>query len=792
MTGPPPMERRYLHRTLLVAVSFSVLFALIFSRLVYLQTVQHDFYLEKARKQQYKRVKITPLRGSIYSASDQLLAVSMLRESAYMAPEFLRGNVNDPVYIRNLSREIAETIYESEFTTETLDQRHEIITERAESINRRIMSGSSIELTADINEDTPITLKGRVDGIGDARLSGEIDGRNVEFIGRVDLGVPVVLLGTGTGDFEIKLVGELGISRNVRVEGQLKEGGMPVSFKGSVKRRGDFILKRKLPEPDVFELIGLMQESNLPTNLIYFVKESKRFYPNDALASHIVGYTTSDEYGDNKGLAGIERSYDEYLAGKPMEDTVEVTVFGQGITPVDDAKLTSATGASVYLTINEAIQNYAQEALAEQVKALRARDGACVVMNVKTGAVMAMASYPTFNPNDRRSVSIDALRNRCVIDSIPPGSVMKIFTLTTLLENNLVSPYEMIDCEGGRYVFQNGSRRRAILDSHALNEVSVHEAFAESSNIAFVKLGLRIPPETFSQQLRRFGFGEPTGIDLPGEGDGILHPLSRWNWDSRVSLSFGYELTLTPLQVAAAASAIANGGRYMQPYLVQEVRSASDELLYRREPRQVRQVCSPQTSRIVLSMMEEVVTQGTGKAAALPGFRVGGKTGTTVKTDRLESEEEDGKRYIGSFAGVFPIEDPQVVIYVWINEPETAKYGSTVAAPVFRKVAEHCTRILALEPTTYASVDNSADVSEETLMELPRPTFSSGVALPAIADAMPDLRGLTMREVVAKLQQNGIDAQLVGSGVAVRQQPLPGHPVGESRCLVVFGNPNPE
>jgi len=193
-----------------------------------------------------------------------------------------------------------------------------------------------------------------------------------------------------------------------------------------------------------------------------------------------------------------------------------------------------------------------------------------------------------------------------------------------------------------------------------------------------------------------------------------------------------------------------------------------------------------------MSMMEEVVTQGTGKAAALPGFRVGGKTGTTVKTDRLESDDQDGKRYIGSFVGVFPIEDPQVVIYIWINEPETAKYGSTVAAPVFRKIAEHCTRILALEPTTFVAAENADTSTQISQPGDAESAFSSGVALPAMADAMPDLRGLTMREVVVKLQQSGIDAQLVGSGVAVRQQPLPGQSIGESRCLVVFGNPYPE
>jgi cell division protein FtsI/penicillin-binding protein 2 len=225
-------------------------------------------------------------------------------------------------------------------------------------------------------------------------------------------------------------------------------------------------------------------------------------------------------------------------------------------------------------------------------------------------------------------------------------------------------------------------------------------AFAESSNIGFVKLGLRLEKEEFYRQLQRLRFGERTGIDLPGESAGRLYPLDAWSGFSRISVSFGYELMLTPVQVISAVSAIANGGQYMRPHVLKEIRSPQNELIRRYEPENLGKVCEPETAKILLSMMEQVVVMetGSGKIAAVPGYRVGGKTGTTRKDDK-PSEDSPENRYYSSFAGIIPLDRPKIAIYCWIDEPKGKTiYGGKVAAPVFQRVAEHAMRVLAIPP----------------------------------------------------------------------------------------------
>ncbi|MFP4379120.1 MAG: penicillin-binding transpeptidase domain-containing protein [Candidatus Sumerlaeia bacterium] len=559
-----------------------------------------------------------------------------------------------------------------------------------------------------------------------------------------------------------------------------------------VQRKSDVVLKRRIPEEVVNKLNSIREELGLPSNAIYTFKEGNRIYPQGTLAAHLVGFTKPDDYGDNIGVAGAERAFDEEIAGQYGKEKVETTVGGLTLTPLAEEAWRKASGNNVYLTIDDAIQEYTEQALREQVRETEARAGVCIVMEVGTGAVLAMASEPTFDPANPGLYPRENRTDRCLLHAIPPGSVMKTFTLASLIEQNLVSPYEEIDCENGIYYFRNSRGRaiRTIKDTHRSEVVPVHQAFAESSNVAFTKLGLRMKREDFYARLYRFGFGRKTGIEIPGEGAGIMHPAHKWSIQSQISVSIGYEIIVTPLQVAAAMAAIANDGIYVKPRLLNEIRSPANEIIHRAQPEIIGRVCSPQTSRIVLNMLEEVVhsEHGTGEAARVPGYRIGGKTGTTRKHHgSVDDPEKPG--YYASFLAVVPVQNPRVVIYTWVDEPKV-KWASASAAPICGRVAQHVVRVLGIPETEPRE--------HEAPPEIPAPAAEvlvaeEDVAKPALPEAlpgekiMPDLHGMTIREVAEKLNTMQIDAKMIGSGVAVRQQPLPHHPMnGAERGLVIF------
>jgi len=568
----------------------------------------------------------------------------------------------------------------------------------------------------------------------------------------------------------------------------------PAEVAGKLDKRGQVFLKRQLEKEKVLELDLLRQELEIPPHALYAVKEGTREYPKGSLASHVIGFTERGPYGDNIGLSGVEAAYDREIMGTVKEEAT-VKLGGRTVSSIDEEVILSTMGNDVVLTINEAIQHYVEVALAEQVAAFEARGGVCVVLEVGAGAVLAMASNPTFDPNERGEAPVENLKNRCLVDAISPGSVMKVFTSTALIERNKMSPYEEIDCHEGRFVFSMpGGRGYRVKDSHAMGQVLVLKAFTESSNVAFATLGRRLEKQELYDQWKAFRFGERTGIDLPGEEPGMMRPLDKWNEYSRVSLPIGYEITLTPIQVAAAMAAIANRGEYVRPHVLKEIRSPRNEVLYRAKPEVLGRVCSPQTAEIVLGMMERVVLEGTGQLAALPGYRAAGKTGTTVKNDTTPSgEDSEGKCFYASFLGVLPVQAPRLVIYCWIDEPNV-RWGSQVAAPLCRKVADHATRILGIRPSeVIPTVADAEETEPDALAEKIAGVEHPELGVPAargVEFTMPDLTGLTVREAADKLHRLQIDAQLTGWGVAVRQQPAPGEPLPASRALVIFGPPS--
>ncbi|MGI8907356.1 MAG: penicillin-binding protein [Candidatus Sumerlaeaceae bacterium] len=549
---------------------------------------------------------------------------------------------------------------------------------------------------------------------------------------------------------------------------------------------GRILLARELAEEKVIAIKDALvkYKKKIPGNAITFEPEGKRFYCRGQLAAHVVGYAQRDETGDNKGADGVEQFYDEQLRGQPEKFRARTNATQAAMEPIDSEVLAATFGNSVKLTINETIQGATEAALERGVNQNQADNGTAVVLNVKTGEVLAMANVPTFSLSDLSKAPEFTKRSRAIVDAIEPGSVMKIITFLCLLEDKKVDVDDMVDCEGGTWV---NNVNRTIRDSHSMGVVPVRQVFAESSNIGTIKCARRLDSRRFYNHLLDLGFGEKTGIDLPGEVRGKLRDVRRWDGLSMSSLPMGYELRVSGIQMAAAVAAIANEGIYMQPHVVQEILDYNGKTIQRIQPTKLRRVASPVACHKVLQLMEGVVTHGTGKLAALPNYRVAGKTGTTKKIDHTAHPPTyTMKNYIASFCGVAPVENPEVCIYVSIDNPKGAKtYGGQVSAPVFREIAETAMKVLRVPVSPQANETSKMEVTLDRIrakMEgrVPRELLDRTTD-DATTGSMPDLTGLTMREVRDKLADLELEFEFSGSGVVIEQTPRafvtiePGH-----------------
>jgi cell division protein FtsI (penicillin-binding protein 3) len=362
---------------------------------------------------------------------------------------------------------------------------------------------------------------------------------------------------------------------------------------------------------------------------------------------------------------------------------------------------------------------------------------------------------------------------------------MKIFTFASLLEHNLLNLQETVDCGSGRTVYFNS---RPIQDApgHAMGEVASCMAFYYSSNVGTARLAEKIDNATYYSQLSRFGFGRKTGIDVPGEDNGILYPVRRWSLLSKTSLAIGYEISATSPQVVRAVSAIANNGCMMKPYIVRKVIDPRGETVLENKPEVIARVVRPSVTEQMLELMEGVVRYGTGTKAQIPGYRVGGKTGTARKVPY------DKREYVASFVGVLPINAPRICIYVWVDNPRRHHYGGDVAAPVFKEVAETALKTLRIPPTEEIIPETTpvpakllaekTDMEDRASARLTASTPDTGV--------MPDLSRMTMRQAFKELAKYDIRPQFIGSGMVIDQSPQPGKPIkDETRCLLIFGDP---
>ena len=427
---------------------------------------------------------------------------------------------------------------------------------------------------------------------------------------------------------------------------------------------------------------------NLKITGIDFIPEYNRFYPNKMLSAQTLGFTNIDDHG----IEGIEFYYDAHLRGSTSKFTVLKDALGRGF-DAEKRRVSKFRGNNLILTIDSTIQYIAEKALEEAVTEFSAKSGMAIIMAPKTGAILAMAHFPFFNPNAFNGFDKKLWRNRILTDHFEPGSTMKIFSAAAAIESGNAFPNSIFFCENGAYKIG----QEVVHDTRPYGWLSLQQIIKHSSNIGAVKVIEITGSESLYKTLRDFGFGSKTGIDCPGETSGSLSPFKQWAKIDAGTISFGQGISVSALQLASAASAIANEGLLMKPYIVQAITDQNGRLLKSFEPRTVRRVVSEKTARTLVRIMQTVITKGgTGVKAAIEGYSVCGKTGTAQKIDE-NGEYSDGK-FISSFVGFAPAEKSEVAILVVIDEPQDQHYGSIVAAPVFRKIAHKILTYMNIPP----------------------------------------------------------------------------------------------
>ena len=534
-------------------------------------------------------------------------------------------------------------------------------------------------------------------------------------------------------------------------------------------------LKRQVPprEAEAVERLGLKG--------VYTVQEGRRFYPHNSLAAHLLGLVGVD----SQGLEGLERRLDPVIRGEPRDieadrDGRRQVIFTSGV-PAPPAQ-----GSRVELTIDAGIQDVTERELAAGVAAAKAAGGAAVVLDPSTGEVLALANVPTFDPNQpgrrRDHAWRDRVRDRAITDPYEPGSTFKAILAAAAVEESVVRPTDSFFCENGRY--QIGKWR--IHDSHRHGWLSFAEVIQYSSNIGATKVADRLGAARYYRYLRAFGFGARTGIELPGETPGIVRPLESWARIDLATHSFGQGVSVTPLQMAVAFAAIANGGTLVRPFLVRRVLSPEGEVVLENRPVVVRRVVSARTAETVTALLRRVVEEkgGTGEKARLDDFPVAGKTGTAQKVNP-QTGTYSSKR-IGSFVGFAPADHPRIVILVLIDEPGVSSYGGVVAAPVFRAIAGTVLERLGVESPA-PPLRMAAPAPRATK---PAPSRSARAAAP-VAPSTPSFLGLSRREALARAYAAGWDVQVTGVGYVSAQFPPPGAPLAPERRLALRLVPGP-
>jgi cell division protein FtsI (penicillin-binding protein 3) len=545
------------------------------------------------------------------------------------------------------------------------------------------------------------------------------------------------------------------------------------------------------------EIVQRITDMNLKG--VFFQKENRRVYPQRELAASVLGYVDVDE----KGIGGIEYSLDKQIRGRPGK----MMVMADGHRRWYDRTESAADpGASVTLTIDETIQYIAEKELARAISETHAKAGTVVVEDPNSGELLAVANWPVFDPNDAGNYPPEARIDRAVASAYEPGSTFKVLTLTGAIENGVASPDEMVDCQMGQIMVSG----RLIHDWKKFGVLSVREILEHSSDVGAIKVALRLGAPHFYDTIRAFGIGQPTGIELPGENRGLLRPIENWSASSIGSLAMGQEVSVTPIQIVSAISAVANGGTLYRPHIVREIDGGEPGAL--RSGAATLQATDPKTAATVREMMEGVILEGTGKPARLDGYTAAGKSGTAQKIDP-STGRYSATQYNSSFVGFAPVNNPVISILVVLDSPIGAHHGGEVGGPVFKRIAE---QVLAYRDEPHdvpapsdvetaqnhkvrqpeARRDAATDSAEARFQAAAAKTKPSESAPATVAfgdsDAgavvVPSLTGASVRGVTEQCMRLGLVPSLIGSGVAVEQAPSAGVEVMRgSQVTVRFG-----
>jgi len=524
-------------------------------------------------------------------------------------------------------------------------------------------------------------------------------------------------------------------------------------------------LRRRLP-PAVAAGVRALREPGLG-----FLPEPLRLYPNRELAAHVVGFE-----GVEGGLEGIERAFDGELAGTPGKAIVGRDALGREVAAPHMLE-PPQPGLGVMLTLDRAIQYMTERELDAAYRRTGARSAMAVVLDPRTGEVLALAIRPTFNPNTFLDVpSRDRWRDRAVTDPFEPGSTFKVILAAAALEEGVVRPEDRIYGENGSVTIA----KTTIHDWKKYGWLTFSEVLQNSSNVGSIKVGLALGRERYYRYMSAFGFGAATGVGLPGESRGLLRAPGRWSLLSLPTMSIGQEVSVTALQMVAAFGAIANGGTLMQPRIVRATFDAAGQEVRRFEPRPVRQVISPETARTLTRILVRVVESGTGHNAAIPGYEVAGKTGTAQKLDPATRRYSRSPGVL-SFVGWAPADVPRFVMLVTLDEPKNEIWGSEAAAPIFSAIGRGILRYLEVPPRDALPVQIVTGPSPEA----PAAAVTAPVRLVSTDETvdtngrrvMPDLTGRTLRSALAALAPLRLAVEIQGQGRVVRQAPRPGEPL---------------
>lgn len=538
--------------------------------------------------------------------------------------------------------------------------------------------------------------------------------------------------------------------------------------------RGEFAwVARQVPE----EVGDRVRALELPG--IYFFEEFRRSYPKGMLAANLLGYVSID----GEGLAGLEHSFDRFARGRKGRATIlrdarrgMYLVGGEGANA-------SVDGLDVILTVDEVIQFIAERSLRKAIDEWDAPAGSIVVLDPADGSILAMASWPTFDPNRFGKYAPAAWRNRAIQDLYEPGSTFKIVTAAAAIEERVVTPSQIIDCGAGAIEIANVRIREH--DGRHYGLMSFSDVMAHSSNVGTIRVALSLGETRFYRWIRKFGFGSRTGVGLPGEAAGILRTPEKWSHLSNAVISIGQEIAVTPLQIAAATAAVANGGTLWEPRIVRRVVDRKGVHVWDPGPPKGERILSDRTAAVLNEILKGVVVRGTGRSGGLVEYVAAGKTGTAQKPDRGGYHPE---KTVASFTGYIPADRPRLVIHVVLDEPRGGAYGSAAAGPVFAEVAEAALRYLEVPPSVPRRELEIGPPARLATFSQPVRTIAparSGGVSPSVGVLIPDLRGMDARLAVAEATRAGLDVRARGRGVVTAQKPMPGERVEAGRSIEI-------